>query len=252
LDATLLTILGFGFLMSSLAVIGGLFVFLPEPTLKRWLKPLVAFAAGSLLGGAFFHMLPHALGTAGPNSPVMLWVAVGFTSFFALDQLLEWHHCHRPPSEHVRPLGPLLLVADGVHNLLGGLAIGAIFMTDVRAGVAAWIAAALHEIPQEIGDFGAIVHAGYSRGRALFYNFLSALTFPLGGVLAYIVGQSMNVHFLVALGAGNFIYIAGADLIPEVKRAERLRETAVRFVFFVLGIALLFAAREIGVARAAE
>lgn len=133
-------------------------------------------------------------------------------------------------------------MADGVHNLLGGLAIGAIFLVDIRAGIAAWIAAALHEIPQEIGDFGAIVHAGYSRLRALFYNFLSALTFPLGGVIAYVIGQSISVHFLVALGAGNFLYIAGADLIPEVKRAEKLRETGIRFVFFVLGVSLLFAA----------
>jgi zinc and cadmium transporter len=242
MDETLLIILGFGFLMSLIAIIGGLFILLPEATLKRWLKPLVAFSAGSLLGGAFFHMLPHALGAAGPGSSVMLWVVVGFTAFFALDQLLEWHHCHRLPSEHIQPLGPLLLVADGVHNLLGGLAIGAIFLVDIRAGIAAWIAAALHEIPQEIGDFGAIVHAGYSHRRALFYNFLSALTFPLGGVVAYVIGQSMSVHFLVALGAGNFLYIAGADLIPEVKRAEKLRETGIRFVFFVLGVSLLFAA----------
>ena len=242
MDDTLLIILGFGFLMSLIALIGGLFIFLPEATLKRWLKPLVAFAAGSLLGGAFFHMLPQALGAGGQGDQVMLWVVVGFTAFFALDQLLEWHHCHRLPSEHVRPLGPLLLVADGVHNLLGGLAIGAIFLVDIRAGIAAWIAAALHEIPQEIGDFGAIVHAGYTRRRALFYNFLSALTFPLGGVVAYVIGQSMSVHFLVALGAGNFLYIAAADLIPEVKRAEQLRETGIRFVFFVLGVSLLLAA----------
>ncbi|MCB1020470.1 MAG: ZIP family metal transporter [Acidobacteria bacterium] len=229
--------------MSLIALIGGIAVFLPEPVLKRWLKPLVAFAAGSLLGGAFFHMLPHALGASGSGDRGLLGVVVGFTAFFALDQLLEWHHCHRPPSEHIRPLGPLLLVADGVHNLLGGLAIGAIFVADVRAGTAAWIAAALHELPQEIGDFGAIVHAGYSRRRALFYNFLSALTFPLGGVIAYLMSQRVDVSFVVALGAGNFLYIAGADLIPEVKRAERLRETAVRFVFFVLGVGVLYAAR---------
>ena len=240
MDTTLVYILGFGVLMSLIAVVGGLFIFLPEAILRRWVKPIVAFAAGSLLGGAFVHMLPHALSAADDQLMMMLWVAVGFTAFFALDQLLEWHHCHLLPSEHVQPLGPLLLVADGVHNFLGGLAIGAIFLVDVRAGIAAWIAAALHEIPQEIGDFGAMVHAGYTRRQAILYNFISALTFPLGGLIAYGVGQGMNVHFLVALGAGNFLYIAGADLIPEVKRAERLRETGTRFVFFVLGVALLF------------
>ncbi len=226
--------------MSSIALIGGLFVLLPEALLAKWLKPLVAFAAGSLIGGAFFHMLPHALEAGGPGGQTMLWVVVGFAALFALDQLLEWHHCHSTPSRHIRPLGPLLLFADGLHNLLGGLAIGAVFMTDIRAGMAAWIAAALHELPQEIGDFGAIVHSGYSRGRALFYNFLSALTFPLGGVIAYLIGQEVSVHFLVALGAGNFIYIAAADLIPEVKRAERLHHTFIRFVFFLLGVTLLY------------
>jgi len=248
-DPSLLTLAGLGLGMSLIALVGGLFVLLPEALLKRWLKPLVAFAAGSLLGGAFFHMLPHALGVGGrggaPPGDPLLWVVVGFGAFFALDQLLEWHHCHRPPGDHdhVRPLGPLLLVADGVHNLLGGLAIGAIYLADPRAGVAAWVAAALHELPQEIGDFGAIVHAGYTKRRALLYNFLSALTFPLGCGIAYLVGRHMEVHFLVALGAGNFLYIAGADLIPEIKRSERFAESATRFVCFSLGVALLYAVR---------
>lgn len=242
---TLPIILGFGLLMSLIALVGGLFAVLPEAVLSRWLKPLVAFAAGSLLGGAFFHMLPHALGE-GPSGPVFLWVVIGFTAFFALDQLLEWHHCHKLPSEHIQPLGPLLLIADGVHNLLGGLSIGAIFLMDARAGLAAWVAAALHEIPQEIGDFGAIVHAGFSRRRALLFNFLSALTFPLGGVIAWALGQRLDVRFLIALGCGNFIYIAAADLILEVKRAERLTETGIRFGFFVLGVALLYAVHAYG------
>jgi zinc and cadmium transporter len=242
MDPVLALIFGFGILMSLIAFVGGLFVLLPEATLQRWLKPLVAFAAGSLIGGALFHMLPHALAAAGSPRPVMLWTALGFTLFLALDQLLEWHHCHRVPSEQIQPLGPLLLIADGVHNLLGGLAIGAIFLMDVGAGIAAWTAAALHELPQEIGDFGAIVHAGYSRRKALLYNFFSALTFPLGGVIAYVLGQSISVHLLIALGAGNFIYIAAADLLPEVKRAERLRDSGQRFGFFVAGLTILLAA----------
>jgi zinc and cadmium transporter len=246
LGATFLIILGLGALMSAISLVGGLLVWLlPEDRLRRSLPPLVAFAAGSLIGGAFFHMLPHALTGAAPVDQVMVGVAVGFASFFALDQLLEWHHCHRVPSEHVRPLGPLLLVADGAHNLLGGLAIGAILTVDARAGVAAWIAAALHEIPQEVGDFGAIVHSGYAPKRALLFNFVSALTFPLGCLVAYGAGQHVDVHFLVALGAGNFLYIAGADLLPEVKRAEQLRDTATRFAFFALGVALLYAARAV-------
>jgi zinc and cadmium transporter len=245
MDSTLLTILGFGLLMSLIALVGGMFIFLPEKILRRWLKPMVAFAAGALLGGALFHMLPNALDNSRTHAHAMLWVALGFTAFFALDQLLEWHHCHKPPSEHIKPLGPLLLVADGVHNLLGGLAIGAIFLVDFNAGVAAWIAAAMHELPQEIGDFGAIVHAGYSRQRALLYNFISALSFPLGGVIAWFAGQYLDIYFLVALGAGNFLYIAGADMLPEVKRAEHFAETLLRFGFFVFGLSVLFAVQAI-------
>ena len=240
MDAVLFTILAFGMLMSLIALVGGLFLFLPESFLNRWLKPLVAFAAGSLVGGAFFHMLPHALSGFDSAHKALLWVGVGYAGFFALDLVLEWRHGGRPGSSGVRPVGPLLLIADGVHNLLGGLAIGAIFMTDIKAALAAWVAAALHEIPQEVGDFGAIVQAGYSRGRALLYNLLSALTFPLGGLVAYAVDRSFDVHIFVALGAGNFIYIASADLIPEIKRTSRLADAATRFVFFGGGVALQY------------
>lgn len=232
-------ILLLGFLMSAIALLGGLFALLPERILQRMLKPVVSFAAGSLIGGAVFHMLPHAIGDGPPSPAVLGWVVAGFAVFFAVDQLLEWHHCHLPPSEHYRPLGPLLLVADGLHNLLGGLAVGAVLVVDIEAGIAAWIAAALHEIPQEMGDFGAIVHAGFSRRRALLWNFVSAFTFPLGGVIAWVIGGAIDLHFLVALGCGSFLYIAGADLVPEVKRADRLSASATRLVSFVAGASLL-------------
>ena len=240
MDMTLLVILGFGFLMSFIAIIGGIFAFLPETTLQRWLKPLIAFSAGSLLGGALFHLLPRALSQSSDSSYIMLGVALGFSIFLALDQVLEWHHCHRLPSEHVQPLGPLMMFADGVHNFLGGISIGAIFIIDYRAGVAAWIAAAMHEIPQEIGDFGVMVHAGYSRMKALLFNFISALTFPLGGVVAYLLDGAVNISFIVALGAGNFLYIAGADLIPEIKKSHAFIESLTRFLFFGLGVGILY------------
>lgn len=234
-------ILGLGLTMTAIAVIGGLFVLLPEATLRRLLKPMVAFAAGSLVGGALFHLLPHALAPGVAPGRPLAWVAIGFAIFFALDQLLEWHHCHKPPSEHTRPLGPLLLLADGLHNLLEGLAVGAILLVDLGAGVAAWLAAAIHEVPQEIGDFGALVHAGMPRRRALALNALSGLTFPLGGVIAWLVGDAVDIDVFLALGCGNFLYIAAADLIPEVKRSERLSSVAIRFLAFVAGALLLFA-----------
>lgn len=236
----MITILVFGAGMSLFALLGGVLVFLPDWVFERSLQPLVAFAAGSLIGGAFFHMMPHAMMGAASPHVFMMWVVAGFTAVFALDQLLEWRQFHNAQEAAVRPLGPLLLAADGLHNLVGGLAIGAIFLTDVRAGLAAWLAAALHEIPQEIGDFGALVHSGYSRVQALLYNFISALAFPLGGGIAYFLGQGVDVYFFVAIGAGSFLYIAAADLIPEVKRARRLRGALARFLFFAMGVGLLY------------
>ncbi|PKN56258.1 MAG: zinc transporter [Deltaproteobacteria bacterium HGW-Deltaproteobacteria-14] len=241
--ATLLWILAMGLVMAAIALVGAVTLVLPEPTLKRLLKPLVAFAAGSLVGGALFHMLPHAVHASGGESLApWLWTAVGFTLFLALDQLMEWHHCHLPPSEHTAPPNALILTADALHNLLGGIAVGAVFVADVRAGLVAWTAAALHEVPQELGDFGILVHGGWPPRRALLWNFASALTFPLGGLLAWLIGGNIDVSFLVAIGAGSFLYIGAADLVPAVKRACTFATTSGRFVAFVLGVALLYAA----------
>ncbi|MGM0577626.1 MAG: ZIP family metal transporter [Myxococcota bacterium] len=238
---TLAWIVGSGLAMAGIALSGGLTLLLPEATLRRWIAPLVSLAAGALLGGALLHMLPHAVHALGHGPAPWLWTVAGFALFLAVDQLLEWHHCHRAPSEHVQPLTVLLLVADALHNFLGGLAVGAVFTIDIRAGLMAWFAAALHEVPQELGDFGVLVHGGWGPRKALTWNLISGLTFPLGGVIAWGLGAVVPVGFLVALGAGNFLYIAGADLVPEFKRSERLRDTGLRFAFFLLGAGALAA-----------
>jgi zinc and cadmium transporter len=197
-----------GLLMSAIALVGSLTLVLSEAALRRVTLPLVALAAGSLLGGAFFHMLPVSVRVMGAASSIYLWLVAGFVAFFCLEQFLHWHHCHQAPNDHRRPLGYLVLIADGLHNLLGGLAVGAAFVTDLSVGVTTWIAAAAHEIPQELGDFGALIHSGWSKKAALAFNFLSALTFLVGGLLAYFAAKGMNVAFLVPFAAGNFIYIA--------------------------------------------
>jgi zinc and cadmium transporter len=244
--ASLVTILVAGALMAAIALVGGTVVLLGQRAVGRMLEPVIAFAAGALVGGAMFHMLPHAVAHATDADAAFTWAVVGFTVFLALDLLLEWRHCRRPPSdEDVRPLGPLLLLADGLHNFLGGVAISAVFLVDVRAGWIAWSAAALHEIPQEIGDFGAIVHAGMRPRRALLANFVSGLTFPLGGLTVWALGDAFDVNALVALGAGNFLYIAASDLVPEIKRSERLAGAGIRLAAFVAGAAMLLAVRQI-------
>jgi zinc and cadmium transporter len=239
-------IVGSGLLMSAIALVGSLTLVLSEAALRRLTLPLVALAAGSLLGGAIFHMLPVAVEVMGATPSIWTSLVAGFVVFFALEQFLHWHHCHQPQHAHRRPLGYLVLVADALHNLLGGLAVGAAFVTDLRVGVTTWVAAAAHEVPQELGDFGALIHSGWSRRTALAFNFLSALTFLIGSLLAYFAARRVEVAVLVPFAAGNFIYIAAADLVPEINKHEDWRINLLHFLSFTAGLALLYAVSRVG------
>lgn len=237
----LISILFYGFLMSFMAMIGIVFCGLKEQSIKKLVTLLVAFSAGALWGGAFFHMLPNALEESVSAQRVFINLTFGFVLFFILHQFIHWHHCHKIDCKHqIKPLGPMVLFADSLHNLLAGLGIGAVFLVDIKAGIAAWFAALMHEIPQEIGDFGLLIHSGYSRKEALFYNFLSALTFPLGGVIAYYFSTKIDTTFLISIAAGNFIYIAAADLTPEISRFENISKSILNLLFFLLGLVLLY------------
>jgi len=239
MDPLLLWIVGSGLLMSAIALVGGVTLVLSERALQRILLPLVAFAAGSLLGGAFFHMLPASLAAGMSDVTVYALILAGFAVFFGLEQFLHWHHCHRADAPCKKPLTYLILIGDGLHNFLGGLAVASTFVIDIRLGIVTWLAAAAHEVPQELGDFGVLVHGGWPRRQALFYNVLSALTFLLGGIIAYLASFRLDVSFLVPFAAGNFLYIGAADLIPEVKAHADLRANIVHFVAFVVGAALM-------------
>jgi zinc and cadmium transporter len=140
----------------------------------------------------------------------------------------------------------LILVGDGLHNFIGGLAIGGIFLMDIRLGALAWLAAAAHEVPQEFGDYAVLLHGGWKKGQALLFNFVSGLTFLVGGIVAYLVGQQLDVSWLVPFAAGNFIYIGASDLIPEVKRHENLGNNLLHFGAFVVGLLLLLVVRLVG------
>jgi zinc and cadmium transporter len=234
-----------GILMSAIALVGSVTLVLSEATLRRILLPLVSFAAGSLVGGALFHMIPAAL-TVMPVRAAFGWVALGFLFFFALEQFLHWHHCHRAFAECRRPLTYLILIGDGLHNFLGGLSIAGVFLVDIRLGIAAWLAAAAHEVPQELGDFGVLVHGGWTRRSALLFNLLSGLTFLVGGLLAYSASLRFDVGWLVPLAAGNFLYIGASDLVPEVNRAHSFGASLVHFVMFAAGLGLLFGLAAMG------
>ena len=236
---TVLWIVVFGLLMSCIALVGSVTLVVKESTLNRLLLPLVAFASGSLIGGAIFHMLPAAVDHMGNRIGVYVWFAAGLLAFLVLEQLLHWHHCHRPLQMHRQPLGYLVLIADGLHNLLGGLAVGASFVFDFRLGLTAWLVAAAHEVPQDHGDFALLVHSGWPKKSALAFNFASALTFPVGGLLVVPLSSQGDIHFLIPFAAGNFLYIGAVDLIPEFKERCQSRTDLVHLGAFVAGLGLL-------------
>jgi zinc and cadmium transporter len=241
--STLLWILFFGVLMSCISLVGGVTLFLKQATLERIQLPLVAFAAGSLIGGALFHMIPSAVNEMNNSLALYVWLAAGFLLFLALEQFLDWHHSHSHSPNQRKPLTYLILFADGLHHFADGLFVAASFMTDFQLGVVAWIAAAAHELPQELGDFAILIQGGWSKSRALTYNFLSALSFVAGGLVVYAMSAQMEFTFLIPFAAGNFLYIGAADLIPEIKIGHELHNNILHFLSFASGLGWLLALR---------
>jgi zinc and cadmium transporter len=227
--------------MSAIALVGSVSLLLPARIFERVLLPLVAFAAGALLGGATLHMLPAALELSGVSLSVFLWLLTGFMTFFVLEQFLHWRHQHFPTER--APVTYLVLLGDVTHNLLDGLAVGGAFVADVRLGVSAWLATAAHEVPQELGDFAVLIQGGWEKRRALVFNVISASTFLAGGLLAYAASKKIDVMFLLPFAAGNFIYIAASDLIPEVRRPGRFSTGLIHLGALLLGMALLYLIR---------
>lgn len=231
------------FLMSLIAWVGLLTLFLKEELLKKIILPLVSLSAGALLGGAFLHMLPEAINKGGSLLGIFLWLLIGFCLFFLLEQFIHWHHCHKAPSEHKTPVTYLILIADGIHNFIGGLAIAGAFLVDIKVGIVTWLVCAAHEVPQELGDFGILIHGGWKKKKALLFNFLSALTIVVGGVIAYFLSIKIDVTFLLPFAAGNFIYIACSDLIPEIKYHRSIKNNLIHFIVFLIGILLILGVR---------
>jgi len=226
----------------------GAFLLLPERLRTRLLPSFVSFAVGALLGASFLGLLPEALEARGVDGATEIGVTVllGIVGFFLLEKMMLWRHSHACDYEaHVRDLerarrmsaGSLILVGDGIHNMVDGVLIAAAFLADVRLGIVTSVAVIAHEIPQEVGDFAVLLHSGYSPGRALTYNVLASLTTIIGGMAAYFslsLAQSI-VPYVLAIAASSFIYIAVADLIPGLHRRPELSATVQQLALMTIG-----------------
>ncbi|MEM3459401.1 MAG: ZIP family metal transporter [Candidatus Bathyarchaeia archaeon] len=223
--------------VSLIAFAGIIFIGSKEGFLKRILMALVGFSSGTLLGGAFLHLLPEAYEANGTST--FYYVILGIVVFFALEKFFYWRHCHEEECP-VHMFVYLNLIGDGIHNFIDGAVIAATFMFRFDLGFATTLAVIFHEIPQEIGDFGVLVYGGLSKKKALTYNFISAITAILGALITYFLIYLHDVTaMLVPFAAGGFIYVAATDLMPELHKKFRASESLVQLIVILLGIVLM-------------
>lgn len=236
-------IIGSTFLVSLFSFIGIFTLSLREKFLKRIMLLLVALSAGALMGGAFLHMIPEAVSGCATKQldSLFIYVITGFVVFFVLEKILFWRHCHDVDCD-VHTFGYMNLIGDGVHNFIDGLVIAAAFVSSPELGIATTIAIIFHEIPQEFGDFGVLLHSGFEKSRALLLNFATGLTAMFGGFVGFVISSRIEsfVPALLPIAAGGFIYISASDLIPEIRKVVDVKKSASTFVVFLFGIVLMW------------
>lgn len=230
-------------IISLISFVGALTLVLSRTALHKGLFVLVSLAVGALLGDVFVHIIPEAFEEIGNPTMVALSLIGGIIAFFILEKALHWHHHHtsQHAEEFPHPMGRMVLITDGVHNFIDGIIVAASYMVSIEVGIATTIAVILHEIPQEIGNFGVLVHAGYTRAKALWFNFLSALTAFAGAGLALLLGSLTETFalWLLPIAGGGFIYVALSDLIPELHKSRRISEGVIQVLAIVIGVAAM-------------
>ena len=229
-------------LVSLVSLVGIVVMYIGGELGKDKIMALVGFSAGGLLGGAILHLIPEAYEVFSADR-VSLFIVVGVFASFLLEMVIGWRHCHIPTSdEHPHTFAYVNLVGDAVHNFIDGLIIGGAYLASIGLGVTTTVAVVLHEIPQEIGDFGVLIYAGIKPRRALLFNLGSALTAVLGALVALYLGGMVEglTEFLLPFAAGNFLYIAGSDLVPELQDQKDVVRGLVQFGFMALGVLLMY------------
>ncbi|MEM5778457.1 MAG: ZIP family metal transporter [Candidatus Aenigmatarchaeota archaeon] len=227
----------------SLISLVGIFTFkLNEKKLRKLLLYLVSFSVGGLLGDSFIHLLPESIKL---NTEISLasYILLGIIISFIVEKFIQWRHCHIPTSkEHPHPFAIMNLIGDSVHNFIDGLIIGVSYLASFQIGITTTLAVILHEIPQEIGDFGVLIHGGLKKERALLLNFFTALIAIIGTLTSLIIGSYFEslTKFLLPFAIGNFLYIASSDLIPELQKEVNFKKSLIELIMILFGIAIMF------------
>ena len=236
--------------VSLVSFVGIITLFFRKKKIDRLLLILVSISAGTLFGGAFFHLIPEAVEESGSFSvSISFLILAGITIFFLLDKLIHWRHSHTESSlihttkENKPSVAYLNLLGDGFHNFLDGLIIAGSYLVSIPTGIATTIAVVIHETPQEIADFGVLMYSGLSKWKALLFNFFSATLAIAGAIVGLILGTQSEI-FMVAIvpfAGGAFIYIAGSNLIPELLRKNHgLKILLQQFLAFIVGIIIMY------------
>ncbi len=247
-------------IVSLVSFVGIISLFMKHRKLDEILLTLVSLSAGTLFGSAFLHLLPEAVEKLGFTLQVSLTLLAGVVVFFLLEKIIHYHHYCLPQEEEIslgrkhqasmqhphrqrEHIGMVNLAGDGLHNFLDGLAIAGAYLVNVPVGIATTVAVILHEVPQELADFGVLLYAGYSKKKALLLNFLSALVAVLGAGIGLFLGSRVETfaQWILPFAAGGFLYIAGANLIPELHKECDLRESVLHFIALLTGIGIMLA-----------
>lgn len=229
-------------IVSLISLIGVFTLAFKKEEIQKVILFFVSFAVGALFGDALIHLIPEAFEKIESKLTVSILILLGIIIFFALEKFIHWRHCHDVSCEnHWHPMVTMNIIGDMIHNLIDGMIIAGSFSISVPLGIATTIAVVLHEIPQEVGDFGIMIHGGLSVKKALALNFLSATTAILGAIIALVLGSHVTNFsaFLLPVTAGGFLYIAGSDLIPELKHETKIAASIGQLLAIVLGITVM-------------
>ncbi len=259
------------FIIGSFSLIGLFMISIREKTLDNILFILVAFATGTILAYALFDLIPESLhqleelnssGAGIAENLVFIFIIFGFVIFFVIERFIYWFHGHAHEKENklvcytglgegenyslsqnsgVKSFALLNLIGDGLHNFLDGIIIIVAFLSGAKSGIIITLAVVFHEFPQEIGDFGILLYGGFSKKKALFFNFLSGMIALLGGLTAFILSDNVEIFnlFFLAFSGGGFLYIASTELMPELIKEKDLKKSIIQALIFLCGIILI-------------